>query len=192
MDKKCYKVIVMGASAGGVEAMKEILPGLQKPLHASVLVVLHISPDAPSLLAELFSSYTKLRVKEAESGELLLEETVYIAPANYHLSVESNGTLSLSTEEPLNFSRPSIDILFESAAMAYKSQVLGILMTGANKDGAQGLKRIAELGGTIVVHDPDEAAFPAMPLAALNLTSPDKILSLKDIRKLLSRLRGEV
>lgn len=187
--KKRFKVIVIGASAGGIEAVREILSGLKRPMLSSVVIVLHIAAGPSSLLPEIFSYDTEFLVKEAQPGMPLEKETIYIAPPDYHLSIESNETLSLSTEDPVNYSRPSIDVLFESAAHAYKSEVLAILLTGANSDGAHGAQVIKKFGGKLVVQDPKEAAFPTMPESALELIEPDKILLLSEIRTMLTKLR---
>jgi len=184
------EVIAIGASAGGVEALKHILQGLKKPSHLSVLVVLHIPAESPSLLTSIYQDICQFHVKEAEPGEELLPETVYIAPPNYHLSAEANKTLSLSTEDPVNYSRPSIDILMDSVAVALGEKGCGILLTGANHDGAAGMARINKNGGLTIIQDPAEALYPQMPQSCLLLFEPDFILSLRDIEQRLTFFSG--
>lgn len=183
-------LVAIGASAGGVEALMQILRGLKKPSHLSVLVVLHIPPGSPSLLPEIYQDICDFEVKEAESGEWMNPETVYIAPPDYHLSAESNRTLSLSTEEAVNYSRPSIDILMDSVAVSLGGRGCGILLTGANHDGAAGMARIKKLGGLTIIQDPTEALYPQMPQSCLALFKPDFILKLQDIEKKLTLFSG--
>lgn len=182
------RIIAIGASAGGVTALHEILPAI-KSRKVSVVVVLHFPPEGPNLIPSLYADECKLAIKEAESGEVLEPGVIYIAPPDYHLSTEPNGTLSLSNEEEMNYSRPSIDILFDSVAFAYKSKAMAILLTGANHDGAQGLKRLHDLGGTTAAQDPNDAEFPVMPLSALELFQPTYVLPLKGLTNLLRSLK---
>ena len=184
------KIISIGASAGGVEGLKKVLSGLKKPSQLSVLVVLHFPPEGPNLLPEIYKDLCEFDIKEAESGEKIMPETVYIAPPDYHLSAEENGTLSLSTEEQVNYSRPSIDVLMDSVAVSFRERSLGILLTGANHDGAQGMLRIHKLGGKTIVQDPHEAEYPAMPKSAIELFKPDLILTLKEINELMKSFSG--
>ena len=139
--------MVIGASAGAIHALSQILPVLPESFPLPILVVVHVPADAQSTLAELFVPKCKIRVKEAEDKELIQGGVVYFAPPNYHLLVEANGCLSLSSDEPENFSRPAIDVLFESAADVYGSGLVGIILTGASNDGAHGLKAICEAEG---------------------------------------------
>lgn len=183
-------IIAIGASAGGVEALKIVLQGLKKPSQSSVLIVLHFPPEGPNLLPEIYRDICDFEIKEAESGERMLPETVYIAPPNYHLSAESDWTLSLSTEEPVNFSRPSIDILMDSVAVSMGELGVGILLTGSNHDGAAGMHRISESKGLTVIQDPEEADFPEMPRSCLKFFRPDHVLPLEEIQKLISNLTG--
>lgn len=187
-----FRAVVIGASAGGVDALAEILPKLPKTYPLPIIIVLHIPSDQPSLLAELFGSKTELLVKDADEKEAIQPGTIYFAPPDYHLLVERDRTFSLSQEDPVQFSRPSIDILFESAADAFGSHLIGVLLTGANQDGAEGLKRIQESGGLALVQDPATAQARAMPeagCAALS-ASTEQILSLDEITRLLLRLKG--
>ena len=179
------KAVVIGASAGGVDALMEILPGLPASYGLPIVVVLHLSERRQSKLAEIFMRRTPLQVREATDKETLTPGTLYFAPSGYHLLVETDHSLSLSCEAHVHFSRPSIDVLMESAADAYGLGLAGILLTGANADGARGLDKIGRQGGLSVVQDPAEAHMPAMPEAAIRLRQPDLILDLKSIHSLL-------
>jgi two-component system, chemotaxis family, protein-glutamate methylesterase/glutaminase len=185
------EVVVIGTSAGGVEALREILPSFKTPLALCVMVVIHLPPEGPNLIPTLYQEFCDYKVKEADSGENLIPGTIYIAAPNYHLSLEKNKSLSLSVESPLNYSRPSIDILFESAAYAFGNKCMGILLTGANADGARGLETIHRRLGLCLVQDPEDAEYSSMPEAAIGLFEPDLILKLEDIKKLLVTLSAE-
>lgn len=179
------KAIVIGASAGGVDALMEILAGLPASFGLPLVVVLHLSENHHSQLADIFRRRTSMQVREAADKETLTPGTLYFAPPSYHLLVESDHSLSLSCEPQVHFSRPSIDVLMESAADAYGAHLAGIVLTGANADGAHGLARIGRQGGLSVVQDPAEARMPVMPEAAIRLRQPDLILDLKSIHSLL-------
>lgn len=180
------RAVVMGASAGGVDALLDSVAGLPASFGVPLVVVLHLPQSHDSQLAKVFGRHTSMRVKEAGDKEALAPGTLYFAPPGYHLLVETDRSLSLSCEAPVNFSRPSIDVLMESAADAYGAELAGILLTGANADGARGLARIGRQGGLTVAQDPAEALMPTMPQAAIRLRQPDLILDLKSIRSLLS------
>ena len=182
-----YKAIVMGASAGGIEALGNILPQLPKSYPLPIIIVLHIRSDQPSLLSELFGSKTELRVKEAEEKEVIQPGTIYFASPGYHLLIEQDLTFSISTEDPVNFSRPSIDILFETASDAFGRHLVGVLLTGANQDGAAGLKQIHEAGGLAVIQDPATAQARTMPEAgaAAIAATQRQVLSLDGIAGML-------
>ncbi|MCI3945434.1 chemotaxis protein CheB [Pseudomonas syringae] len=180
--------IVVGASAGGVEAMLKIFSGLRPHFSLPILTVLHVPDDRRSQLAEVFQNRLSIPVKEADDKEDIVPGTLYFAPSGYHLSVESDLSLSLSQEDRVFYSRPSIDILFDSAADAYGPRLAGILLTGANNDGARGLKQIKSYGGFTVIQDPSQARASTMPEAALALHAPDYLLSLNDIGRLLVEL----
>ncbi len=184
------EIIAIGASAGGVEALKIILQGLKKPSGLSVLVVLHMPAEGPNLLPSLYRDFCQFKVKEAEPGEKMEPETIYIAPPDYHLSAESNKTLSLSTEEAVNYSRPSIDVLMDSVAVSFGERGCGVLLTGANHDGAAGMARIHKSGGLTIIQDPAEAEFRAMPESCLSLFRPSLVLSLEKIGKKFIQLSG--
>ncbi len=180
--------VVVGASAGGVEALLSLFTELPGDYGLPVVVVLHLPDGRESLLPDLFARRLALRVKEAQDKEALQPGTLYFAAPGYHLCIEADGSFSYSREEPVHFSRPSIDYLFESAADVYGSQLLGILLTGANQDGAAGLYTIKQRGGVTVVQDPQEAQVATMPEAALTLHQPDYILPLRGILALLTEL----
>lgn len=182
------EAILVGASAGGVEALLKVFGHLRKGFRLPVLVVLHLPDERDSQLAKVFGHRLAVPVEEARDKQRIVPGTVYVAPAGYHLSVEQDRSLSLSLEEPVHYSRPSIDVLFESAADAYGPNLLAVVLTGANDDGARGLARVRELGGITVVQDPDEALVPTMPEAALALHEPDHILTLQGIGQLLAGL----
>ncbi len=190
IDGASLDAIVIGASAGGIDALLNILPALPAGLRLPVIVVLHLPEERESRLAEIFGLRLSLPVREAEDKETIRAGTVYFAGAGYHLAIEQDRSFSLSCEAPLNYSRPSIDILMESAADAYGTRLAGILLTGANNDGAAGLHRIHDCGGVTIVQDPTEARAPTMPAAAIDAFRPDMILRLADIHALLLTLDG--
>ncbi len=180
--------IVIGASAGGVNALIEILPGLPRKYPHPVVTVLHVMRGRQNQLVEVFRQRVALQVEEAADKAPLAAGTLYFAPSDYHLSVEEGGTFSLSLEPPVYFARPAIDITMESAADVYGPALVGILLTGANQDGAAGLAAIGRAGGLTVVQDPHEAQVAVMPNEAIRLRQPDLVLPLRDIRKLLLML----
>ena len=180
--------IVVGASAGGVEALLKIYRTLPRGFRLPILTVLHVPDQRRSHLAEVFAQTLKIPVKEADDKETIVPGTLYFAGPSYHLSVENDFSLSLSQEERVFHSRPSIDVLFESVADAYGDRLAGVLLTGANNDGARGIARISEYGGLTVVQDPAQALARTMPDAALALHTPDFLLPLPDIGLLLVEL----
>jgi two-component system chemotaxis response regulator CheB len=182
--------IVIGTSAGGIEALAVLLPALPASLRAAVLIVLHLPRERPSLLADIFASRCALPVLEAEDQLPIENGTVYFAPPDYHLLVDDGPRLALSTDEPVNFSRPSIDVLFESAAEVYRQRLLGIILTGANHDGAAGLEAVHRAGGTTIVQDPRSAQVALMAESALRRAPADHILSLDQIAAFLRGLDG--
>ncbi|WP_337057443.1 chemotaxis protein CheB [Pseudomonas sp. USHLN015] len=188
MNAQKRDAVVVGASAGGVEALLTVFSGLPAGYGLPLVCVLHLPESRDSLLADLFGRRLALRVKEAQDKEDLRPGTLYFAPPGYHLSIESDHSFSLSREEPLHYSRPSIDVLFESAADSYQERLAGVLLTGANQDGAAGLAAIKRAGGLSIVQDPAEAQVPTMPEAALASHVPDYILPLRGIRALLAQL----
>lgn len=182
------EAIVVGASAGGVEALLRVFGHLRKGFGVPILVVLHLPDERESQLARVFGHRLAVPVEEARDKQDIVPGTLYVATPGYHLSVEADRSLSLSLEEPVHHSRPSIDVLFESAADVYGQKLLAVVLTGANNDGACGLAKVRELGGITVVQDPDEAQVSTMPEAALALHEPDHILTLQGIGQLLAGL----
>lgn len=180
--------IVIGASMGAIEALSVILPALPAGFPLAVIVVVHIPPDKKSLLAELFAARCQLAVKEAEDKELIQPAMIYFAPPDYHLLVEPDFRLSLSSDEPVRYSRPAIDVLFESAADAYGDNLTGVVLTGANSDGTRGLRTICDAGGNALVQSPGNAEGKAMPTAALAACPEARSLSLIEISAALIAL----
>lgn len=182
------KAIVMGASAGAVEALSVILPTLAEDYPLPIIVVVHLPPDKSSIMAKLLQMKCRVDVREVEDKEPIRPATVYIAPPDYHVLVEADGRLSLSSEEPVFFSRPSIDVLFESAADVYGPELLGVILTGANNDGAHGLECIVAAGGGAIVQVPDTAFATAMPQAAIAACPTAQVLTLNEIATYLSEV----
>ena len=185
---KTVDLVLIGASAGGVDALLVLLQDLQPGDRVPIVVVLHLPQEHESRLAAIVGSRLGLRACEAQAHAPLQGGTIHFAPPGYHLLVEADRTLSLSCEAPVHFSRPSIDVLFESAAVAFGDRVAGIVLTGANDDGAAGLQHIRRAGGLTVVQDPGEAAHATMPRAALEAADPEYVLPLEALRTLLQRL----
>jgi len=188
MKKRDCTAIVMGVSAGGLAALSAILPNLSKHLDLPILIVQHLSPDSDDFLATHFNKICLLAVKEAEDKETIFKNTIYFAPANYHLMVEQDKTIALSTAEPIQFSRPSIDVLFETAAEAYLDGLVGIILTGANSDGTSGIRRIRQLNGFVIAQSPGTAQVDIMPSSAINLAGVDKILDLQGIAPYINQI----
>ncbi len=183
-----YEAVVMGASAGAVEALSALLPALPEGFALPVAAVVHVPAHRESLLPDIFGAACRLRVKEAEDKEPLEPGSLYLAPPGYHLLVEPDRRLSLSTEEPVHYSRPSIDVLFETAADAYGAGLIGIVLTGASADGAQGLRRICEAGGLGIVQQPNTALAPRMPQAAWDACPSALPMTLEGIADFLIHL----
>ena len=175
------RAVAIGASAGAVQALLALLPSLPGDFAWPVFVVVHVPPGRRNALAALFAERCALAVREAEDKEPILPGTVYLAPPDYHLLVETPASLSLSADAPVSFARPSVDVLFESAAEAYGRGLTAIVLTGANADGAKGLATVAALGGHAIVQDPPEASAPAMPRAALDACPAASVMGLGEI-----------
>jgi two-component system, chemotaxis family, protein-glutamate methylesterase/glutaminase len=183
-----YEAIAIGASWGGMSALIRIIADLPKDFSMPIIVVLHRLRNVKSSLIELIDDKVEISVKEVEEKEKILPGCVYIAPANYHILIENDETFSLCNCAPVKFSRPSIDVFFESAAPVYRKRLIGILLTGANSDGADGLEMIKSYGGTVIVQDPEEAEVNTMPLAAITKVPGCKIMSLSEINVFLKNL----
>ncbi|WP_435036488.1 chemotaxis protein CheB [Pseudomonas neuropathica] len=188
VDLPRVEAIVVGASAGGVEALLALLGPLRQGFVLPIIVVLHLPEERRSQLAEVFARRLMLPVEEATDKQDIAPGTVYFATPGYHLSVEQDRSLSLSLEDRVHYSRPSIDYLFESAADAYGSSLAAVLLTGANHDGACGLAQVKKRGGLTIVQDPQEAQVATMPLAALKIQQPDHVLPIHGIGRLLVEL----
>jgi two-component system chemotaxis response regulator CheB len=186
-SKPAVEAVVIGASAGAVEALSVLLPSLPAEYPLPVLIVVHLPPDKQSIMAELFRAKCRMDAREAQDKEPIQGGVIYFAPPDYHLLVETNRSLSLSNEEPVHYSRPSIDVLFETAVDAYGAGLLGIILTGANEDGARGLRAIHQAGGTALVQQPDQAYAAAMPAAALTACPSARALTLEEIATHLKR-----
>ncbi len=188
-DPKNIKAVVIGTSAGGLQALKTLLPSLPASFPCPLMIVQHMSPHSDNYMVRMLDGLAAITVKEADEKEPIASGTAYVAPPDYHLLVEEDFTLSLSMEEKVNYSRPSIDVLFETAADAYGPHLMGIVLTGANADGAAGLAYIKKKGGYTVVQHPADAESPAMPRAAIEKTAPHKVLTLSGIISFLSTVK---
>jgi two-component system chemotaxis response regulator CheB len=184
------EAVVIGASAGAVQALSRILPALPAHFPLAVLVVVHVPPDRRNVLVPLIRSKCGLAVVEAEDKDVICKGTIYFAPSDYHLLVEADRTLALSSDAPVLHSRPSIDVLFESAADAYGPGLAAVVLTGANQDGAAGVKAVVDAGGVAVVEDPANAYAPTMPNAALAACRAAQPMSLDAIAAYLVGLAG--
>jgi two-component system chemotaxis response regulator CheB len=182
------EAVVIGASAGALEALSIILPALPAQSALPLMIVVHMPPDRRSVIAEIFRAKCSVPVQEAEDKEPISQGTIYFAPSNYHLLVEADRSLSLSNDEPVLYSRPSIDVLFESAADVYGPALIAIVLSGSNHDGAAGLKAVIEAGGLGIVQTPDDAFAAAMPEAAKAMSPSAQVLSLQEIAAYLQKV----
>ena len=183
-----YNAVVIGASAGGFHALGKLIPKFPKEFSMPIFIVQHTSPTSDNYLATFLNKLSNLIVKEADEKEEIKSGYIYIAPPNYHLLIEEDHTISLSTEEKKNYSRPSIDILFETAAIAYGNNLIGVVLTGANNDGAEGLLAIQNAGGFCIVQKPIDAEEETMPVAAIEKAKTNKILKLDEIANFIIKL----
>jgi two-component system, chemotaxis family, protein-glutamate methylesterase/glutaminase len=185
-----HEVVAIGASWGGLDALRAILRDLPAELDAAVVIAQHRSPDShPTAMRDLLGAVARMRVIEAGDKDELRAGVAYIAAPDYHLLVEP-GLVTLSTDEPVLYARPSIDVLFETAAESYRERCIGVILTGANDDGARGLARVVELGGTAIVEDPETARRDEMPRAALRATPSARAIPVAEIAPLLVDLCG--
>ncbi|HMF99828.1 MAG TPA: chemotaxis protein CheB [Gemmatimonadaceae bacterium] len=185
-----YSIVAMGTSWGGLSAMMKLLGGLPEEFPIPIVVVQHRSKDSDRLLVQLLQDATPLKVCEIEDKDGLFAGTVHIAPANYHILIES-GYASLTTEEAVRFSRPSIDVMFSSAADTYRSETIGVVLTGANEDGASGLAHIVKRGGRALIQDPKTAEIPIMPDAAIRAVPTAEVIPLTGLAPRLIELSRE-
>lgn len=182
--------VVIGASAGGVDALGAILPAFASDADVAVFVVLHLPRERPSRLPDIFAPKCSLTVVEADDKQPISPGIIYFAPPDYHLLIDVGPHISLSSDEPVHYSRPSVDVLFESAADIYRQRLLGIVLTGANQDGAAGLATVARAGGLTLVQEPSSASASAMPLAALKAVPSSPALDLKSIAACVRTISG--
>jgi two-component system chemotaxis response regulator CheB len=184
-------ILAIAASAGGLAAIGKILSVLPAEFPAAIVIVQHLDPRHRSLMAEILSRRTALKVKQAEEGDILSPSIVYIAKPNHHLLVNSDGTLSLSQSEQVHFVRPSADLLFESVAASYKDRAIAVVLTGTGSDGTKGVQAIKKMGGTVIVQDEATSDFFGMPGSAIKTGNVDFILSLDEIPSaLISLIKG--
>ena len=185
MKKTKYEAIVICVSAGGMQALRKIIPVLPAKFPVSVTIVLHLHPHSDDYFVKDLNSKSHLSIKQADEKEAIKPGMVYFAPPNYHLLIETDKTFSLSICDFVNYARPSIDILFETAAEVFQNKLIGIILTGANKDGCLGAKKIKDYGGKIIVQDPDTAEAEFMPRYVLETVKVDFILPLDKITNFL-------
>ncbi|MBU1564729.1 MAG: chemotaxis protein CheB [Proteobacteria bacterium] len=188
MDNRTYKAIAIGGSAGSMDVLLRLFACLPKKFSLPIIVVCHLHPCDEGGLIEVFTRHAPLIVKEVADKELIQAGHIYFPPANYHLLVERDRTFALSIDAKVNYSRPSIDVFFESAAAVWGDELIGIILTGANKDGAAGIQVIKKHGGLTIAQDPREAAYPAMVQAAIDTGDVDQILCTEEICKFLQML----
>lgn len=188
--RKFDKLVVIGASAGGINAVRLVISALPKSFSAPIVIAQHMNAFMNMFFLDYLNSHTQLKVKEAQHMELLMPGRVYYIPPNYH-ALYDNSRLLLNADAKVNFSRPSIDVLFESVAFEEKENVIAVVLTGANSDGAFGLKLIEQNGGVCIVQNPEDADSVEMPKAAINATKNPKVEYLSDIPELLLSLVGK-
>jgi two-component system, chemotaxis family, protein-glutamate methylesterase/glutaminase len=186
-----FEIVVLGTSSGGLKALQFLLPQLPATFQTPVVIVQHRGSYPDSDLCDFLAGYSRLPLSEPEDKEPIQDGHVYLAPRDYHLLIEDES-FALSTESPIAYARPSIDLLFESAADTYRERVIGMILTGANRDGALGLAKIKSQGGLAVVEDPESATNPEMPRAALESCDVDWVLPLEEMTPLLERLTESV
>ena len=189
-----FDIVALAASAGGLAALSQVLSALPGDFPAAIVIVQHLDPRHRSLMAEILSRRTHIRVKQAEEGDSLTPATVYIAPPDRHLLVNPDATLSLSQSKLVHFVRPSADLLFESVAASFKDRAIAVVLTGTGSDGAMGVRAIKKMGGTVIVQDEGTSEFFGMPGAAIQTGNVDFTLPLTEISSALVTLvmKGEV
>lgn len=175
-DPLSSRVVVIGGSAGSLEIILKVIKALPHDSGASFIVIVHRKNDKDSILENLLANKTVLTVAEVEDKEMIHPNTIYVAPPDYHLLVENEKTFSLDSSEKVHFSRPSIDVTFESVAEIFKERVIGILLSGSNSDGAAGLNTIKKMGGYTIAQNPQTAEVGYMPAQAIKLGGVDDVL----------------
>jgi two-component system chemotaxis response regulator CheB len=191
LPEGAFDVVAIAASAGGLNALGLVLSGLPELFPAAVLVVQHLDPRHPSLLADILKRRTPLRVKEAQEGERLRLGTVFIAPPNRHLLVNPDATLALTQSELVHFVRPSADLMFDSVAAVFRDRAIAVVLSGTGSDGSMGVSAIKKMGGTVIAQDEKTSEFFGMPGAAIQTGHVDAVLPLADIPAALIRLVGK-
>jgi two-component system, chemotaxis family, protein-glutamate methylesterase/glutaminase len=179
------EALVVGGSAGAVEALNQLLPVVPEAARIPLVVVVHLPANRPSLLVEIFAARCQARVREPLDKEPMSAGSIWFAPSNYHLLLEADRSFAFSIDLPVNFSRPSIDVLFESAADVFRQRLCCIVLTGANEDGAEGASSVRRHGGLVIVQDPNTAEAKQMPSAAISRANPQIIASLPEIAELI-------
>lgn len=187
MSNSC-ELLVMGGSAGSFDVLIKALPKLHVTNQFAIVIVVHRNKDPQTVLADLFASKTKLTVKEPEEKEEILPDTIYLAPADYHLLIEKDKTFSLDYSEKINFSRPCIDATFQTAAEAFGDKLVGVLLSGSNADGVEGLKTIKTLGGLTAVQSPESCEIPYMTQQALSHVDIDKVIDGNNLASFIKNL----
>jgi two-component system chemotaxis response regulator CheB len=183
-----FEIVAVAASAGGLTALGEILSGLPADFPVPILIVQHLDPRHRSLMVEILEKRTPLNVEQAKDKVAVVPRTIYIAPPDYHLLVDADGTLALSHSELVHFVRPSADLLFESVAASYRERAIAVVLTGTGRDGSMGVKAIKTMGGTVLAQDEETSEFFGMPGAAIETKSVDFVLPLDDIAPALIAL----
>lgn len=182
------KVFIIGGSAGSIEVILKVLPDIKKNISFPIVIVLHRKSSTDSSLSDLFATRTEIPVKEIDDKDKIQPAHIYIAPADYHLLFEKNNSFSLDFSEKVNYSRPSIDVTFESASDVYGKNVVCLLLSGANSDGVEGLRTVKENGGQLAVQDPESAESPFMPQHAILKNNIDLVLSIEEMAKFINSL----
>jgi two-component system, chemotaxis family, protein-glutamate methylesterase/glutaminase len=188
ISKAAFEIVVIAASAGGLKALSQVLGNLPANFSAAIAIVQHLDPKNRSLMADILSRRTSLRVKQAQQGDRICSGTVYIAPPDYHLLVNSDGILSLSHSELVHFVRPCADLLFDSVAHSYKKRAIAVVLTGTGSDGMTGVQTIHQMGGVVIVQDKETSEYFGMPHASIETGVVDFILPLLEIPQMLISL----
>jgi two-component system chemotaxis response regulator CheB len=190
MRYRSFKIVVIGVSAGGVEALKKLLPELPADFPVPIAIVQHLHPEQGGYMIDYFDRICKMKVSEAVDKVPVEKGNIYFAPPDYHLLIEEDMTFSLSVDEKVCYCRPSIDVLFKSAADVYDDEVLGIILTGANSDGTDGIEYIKSKGGMTIAQEPGTAYSPIMPQCAIDSGKIDKVLPLNKIFNILIEINS--
>ena len=191
LNKQAIKLLIIGGSAGSLEVLLTVLPELRADLSFAIIIVLHRKYDNDSSLTGLVAARTKMKVKEVDDKDEILPGWIYLAPADYHLLIETDHTLALDYSEKVNYSRPCIDVTFQTATEAYGSALCCLLLSGASADGADGLDLVRQNGGVTAVQDPESAEVAYMPLKAIEKSQPDYIVDIKDIADFINSLNEQ-